>query len=118
MPSSRPNARLLDIVENIDRILRYVDGSTFEAYESDEKSVDAVERCLGRIAEAGAKLGEAAPNLLPAHDWRAIQGFGNILRHEYDAISQQLIWDIIRTELPALRRDCLEAVSRLDDSDE
>jgi uncharacterized protein with HEPN domain len=32
--------------------------------------------------------------------WRSIAGIGNVLRHEYHAISDQVIWKVIQDELP------------------
>ena len=46
MPSSRPLDRLHDIVANCERIERHVAGMDFAAHSRDEKTRDAVERCL------------------------------------------------------------------------
>lgn len=35
------------------------------AFEKDQKTYDAVERCLERISEAAAKLGDLASSLMP-----------------------------------------------------
>jgi hypothetical protein len=37
------------------------------AFEKDQKTYDAVERCLERISEAAAKLGDLAASLVPGH---------------------------------------------------
>jgi len=52
-----PLQRLEDILENIARIERYVVGLDDEAFLIDEKTMDAVERCLHRISEAAIRLG-------------------------------------------------------------
>jgi len=57
MPSSRPIDRLRDIMANCERIERHIAGMKFAAYSRDEKTRDAVERCLQRISEAACKLG-------------------------------------------------------------
>ena len=61
---------------------------------------DAVERCQERISEAAAKLGELAPALMPDHPWRDIRALGNRLRHDYDDIGQDRLWEIVRSDLP------------------
>jgi len=33
-----------------------------------------------------------------------LAGIGNVLRHEYHSISDRVIWDAIRDELPPLRK--------------
>jgi len=74
---------------------------------------DAVERCLERISEAAAKLGELAPVLMPDQPWRDIRALGNRLRHDYDDISQDRHWNIVQTDLPSLCAACEDALRRL-----
>jgi uncharacterized protein with HEPN domain len=56
MPSEVPRERLADIVTNIDRVRAHLHGLKPDA-ELDDKTRDAVERCLERISEAAKKLG-------------------------------------------------------------
>jgi uncharacterized protein with HEPN domain len=35
--------------------------------------------------------------------WRSIAGIGNVLRHEYHAIFDQVIWKVIPDERPPLK---------------
>jgi uncharacterized protein with HEPN domain len=46
--------------------------------------------------------------LAPGPDWKGYRGMGNVLRHEYHAIDDQLVWNTAKDELPPLK----EAVSR------
>ena len=39
----------------------------------------------------------------PKIRWRSIAGIGNVLRHEYHAISDKVIWKVIQDELPPLK---------------
>ena len=113
MPSEKPARRLEDIVENVQAILRYTAGMDEAAFEENRLVYDAVERCLERISEAAAKLGELAPVLVPDQPWRDIRALGNRLRHEYDDISQDRLWDIVKNHLPSLSAACAEALRRL-----
>ena len=67
-------------------ILRYTKEMDGAAFEDNTLVSDAVERCLERISEAVAKLGDQAAILLPTQPWQKIKAFGNVLRHEYDDI--------------------------------
>lgn len=117
MPSSKPAERLHDIIENGERIARHTAGMSFDTYVADEKTVDAVERCLQRISEAAQKLGSYLDDLYPDAPWKATRGIGNILRHKYDELTDDLIWSAIGTHLPALRRACLQEIERLQSLD-
>ena len=113
MLSDRPARRLEDIVENAQAIRGYVAGMDVTAFEKDRKTYDAVERCLERIAEAAAKLGDLASSLVPGQPWREIRALGNRLRHEYDAIREDRLWDIVQIDLPPLCAACEDALRRL-----
>lgn len=114
MPSKH-DARdcIADILENVERVHSYVAGMSFEAFERDRRTRDAVERCLERICEAGVRLGEAANELMPGQPWHRIRGFGNQLRHAYDGLDLGVIWSTIHIDLPALAADARDAVQRL-----
>jgi uncharacterized protein with HEPN domain len=75
--------------------------------------VDAVERCLGRITEAALKLDTQAETYAPGPTWKDIRGLGNILRHGYDAINLDTIWQIVTEHLPMLAAACREALTTL-----
>ena len=112
MPSEREALRLKDIVDNIDRIDRYVIGMDFVAFANDPRTVDAVERCLQRLTEAAIKIGPERMSIIsPQTPAEAVRGLGNVLRHAYDEIELTTIWTTIASSLPALRRDCLAALA-------
>lgn len=113
MPSRNAAHRLTDIVENARAIERYCEGLDLEGLRADPKTRDAVERCLERISEAAAKLGETASDLVPDQPWPQIRALGNRLRHEYDRLRAELIWQIVRNDLPALRGACEAALADL-----
>lgn len=114
MSSEREALRLQDIVENIDRIMEYLDGIDAEDFGDDRKTVDAVERCLQRITEAVIKIGEDRMlDIAPTMPMHAIRGLGNVLRHEYDLIDYEIIWYTVTDQLPLLRDDCVKALDSL-----
>jgi uncharacterized protein with HEPN domain len=113
LPSDKPARRLEDIIENVRAIQRYTVGMNVQTFEEDHKTYDAVERCLERISEAAAKLGEAAPTLVPGQPWAQIRALGNRLRHEYDAIREDRLWDIVQIDLPPLCAACELALRQL-----
>lgn len=115
MPSEVPHERLRDIVTNIDRVRAHLEGMTLGA-ELDDKTRDAVERCLERISEAAKKLGPTIEERQPQVSWRGIRGLGNVLRHAYDAVDDSTIEGIVETELGSLRQACMnELTTRGDD---
>jgi uncharacterized protein with HEPN domain len=102
-----------DILDNIERIEGYISGLDHDSLGSDGLRRDAVERCLERICEAGIRLGDRAPTLMPDQPWQAIRGLGNRLRHAYDRIDFTAIWTLLTERLPELKRDATAALQKL-----
>ncbi|MFB9790820.1 HepT-like ribonuclease domain-containing protein [Shinella granuli] len=115
MPTERPKTRLQDIVENATSILTYTTGMDREAFARNNLVRDAVERCLEWISEAASKLGGTAETLLPNHPWRQIRDLGNILRHAYDNVDEEIVWSIVTERLPTLIIDAERAAVQLPD---
>lgn len=110
MPTDREALRLKDIIDNIDRIEGYVAGMDLAAFTADQRTIDAVERCLLRVSEAVIKIGaERMAEISPTLPVDAVRGLGNMLRHDYDRVDLGTIWRTVRESLPALRSDCLKA---------
>jgi uncharacterized protein with HEPN domain len=57
LPPREWRLRVEDILESIARIEHYVDGPTFEQFQADQRTVDAVIRNLEVIGEAVRHLG-------------------------------------------------------------
>ncbi len=115
MPSSKPARRFEDILENARAIERYTEGMDMRGFVADAKTRDAVERCLERMSEAAAKLGETAPELAPEQPWQQIRSLGNRIRHEYDRLRAERLWEIVKDDLPSLRAACELALEKLGD---
>ncbi len=114
MPSKRAGRRFQDILDNIESIGRYTRGMSERKFVANDLVADAVERCLSRISEAARKLGKTAETLVPDEPWPKIRGLGKLLRHDYDIVLRSIIWEIVRDNLPSLRRACRKALSGLD----
>jgi uncharacterized protein with HEPN domain len=114
LPSSKVPRRLQDIIDNAQAIFRYTEGMDITAFHDNRMVYDAVERCPERICEAAAKLGDMAVHLMPDQPWHKIRAFGNVLRHEYDTIEQDRLFDIVKTDLPGLLAAAEEALRQWD----
>lgn len=112
MPSKDPTLRLRDIVENIQRIEHYVHGMDFDSFIADQRTVDAVERCLQRITEAARKLGKELEQQQPEVLWKMIRNMGSVLRHDYEQISMKRLWGTVTTDLAPLRAACEAELTR------
>jgi uncharacterized protein with HEPN domain len=104
---------LADLLENAERIEGYLAGMDRAAFADSGVSRDAVERCMERVCEAAHRLGDRAAELMPSQPWGDIRGMGNRLRHAYDRISLDVIWNAVRNDLPGLAADARQALAQL-----
>ncbi|MBZ5625719.1 MAG: DUF86 domain-containing protein [Acidobacteriia bacterium] len=111
MPFREPTLSLRDILDGIDMIVQFVRGMDLDAFRQDPKTVAAVERKLLLISEAAIRLGKDAERLCPGLPWHNIRGIGNWLRHRYDRVDVETVWNTVVDDLPALRPGALRALT-------
>jgi uncharacterized protein with HEPN domain len=104
---------MADIIENAERVEGYVAGMDRPTFEQDGRTRDAVERCLERICEAAHRLGKRAEELMPGQPWADIRGMGNRLRHAYDRVNLDIVWNTAQVRLPALAADVRRGLAQL-----
>jgi uncharacterized protein with HEPN domain len=98
-------------------IEQFVSGMDFSGYLRDIKTQAAVERKMLVISEAAIRLGDEAERLYPALPWRDIRGIGNWLRHAYDRVDAEIMWDTIQADLPRLKSALQAALGTRDPAD-
>lgn len=97
---------LYDIQQAALRIAEFTSGKRLDDYRTDPMLRSAVERQFEIIGEALAqlaKLDDALVRRISEH--RRIIAFRNILIHGYAEVDDRLVWDIIESKLPILRRE-------------
>ena len=111
MPSRGEARRLRDVIENIDKATNYLGARSPDAFAADPMRVDAVERCIERMAEAMIKIGaERMAAVAPDIRLPGVRQLGNILRHEYDQVDVRLVHAIVAERMPRLREACERAL--------
>lgn len=101
--------RLLDAVRACDAIQDFVSGIGFSRYENDLMVRSAVERQLEIIGEAlgqAANTDKAVEEEIPAIP--RIVALRNRVIHGYDSVDEEIVWDIVQNNLPALKSQLTE----------
>jgi len=102
-----PRAYLLNVRDNCDLILGFVNNSDLKDYKASELIKSAVERRFIIIGEALTRLKQLDLTILGGIPEAArIIAFRNVLVHGYESISDELVWEIIEEHVPALRAKC------------
>jgi uncharacterized protein with HEPN domain len=110
LPFSSAESSLRDILQSVALITDFLGEMDFAGYQSDAKTRSAVERQMQILSEAAFRLGDKAEKLCPGPDWKGLRGMGNILRHQYHRVDDEIVWDTIKEELPQLSTAVLKAL--------
>ncbi len=92
-----------DILEAIAGIEQAVAGKSLEDYRQDWLLRHAVQRAIEIISEASRALPDDAKAICPNIPWRSVHAIDNVLRHDYQSLSDQIIWNVVIDELPKLK---------------
>lgn len=101
-PSKSPDVLFGHLLDSIQKIREFLGGMSFAEFVDDEKTQAAVERKLLVISEVAIRLGHRAEELCPEIPWHDIRGTGNWIRHQYDDLDVESVWDTVHAGLPPL----------------
>jgi len=97
---------LHDIQQAADLVTEFTAGKRLADYEADAMLRSAVERQFEIIGEALAQLARLDETIASRiSEYRRIISFRNILIHGYAEVDDRIVWDIIESKLPTLRRE-------------
>ena len=102
MPSRDWKLRIRDILESVAAVEGYVAGMTFEAFEGDQKTIDAIVRRFTVIGEAANHVPAQICLRNPHVPWEDMRAMRNFVVHEYFGISDRTLWDTIHVDLPGI----------------
>jgi uncharacterized protein with HEPN domain len=94
---------LIDILDSIEKIGRFVEGFDFEAFSKDEKTIYAVVRALEIIEEATKNLPDSLRVNHPEVPWRDMAGFRDKVIHGYFGVNLEVVWDTAVEDAPFLK---------------
>ena len=106
---NRINSWLEDVERSIDEIFDFLpEQRDFFVYQKDLKTKKAVERNIEIIGEAINRILKYNNSEIEIKNAQKIIGTRNRIAHEYDSISDEVIWTIIIKELPELKKEISE----------
>ncbi|WP_420266995.1 DUF86 domain-containing protein [Candidatus Magnetominusculus dajiuhuensis] len=111
MTNPSPVSRLTDIIEAIELIQNEMADVTLHVFEGDRRKQWLVERGIEIISEASRHLPGELKARHPDIPWPDVAGIGNILRHDYEHVAHDVLWHVVRDNLPLLEKVCREELT-------
>lgn len=91
-----------DMIGFAERVRSYTEGMDQAAFVASEITYDAVLRNLELTGEAATRVPDEVREAHPEIPWRMIVATRNRLIHAYLGIDDDIIWSIIRDDIPSL----------------
>ncbi|MCY3625370.1 MAG: DUF86 domain-containing protein [Candidatus Dadabacteria bacterium] len=95
-------AYLLDMLLAAQDALEFSSSLTFQQFAQDRLRQNAVFKCIEIIGEAATHVEEKTKRKNPKVPWQNIIGTRNRLAHGYFQISLEVVWDIVKNDIPQL----------------
>lgn len=94
---------LHDILKEIAFLHSIRGRTTFERFRSSPADVRAASYSILVISEAARRIPDSWLADYPETPWHAVRAIGNKLRHEYQGISETLVWGIVSRHADGLK---------------
>lgn len=102
---------LNDILDEINRIFKFVGKMTYAEFIKDEKTIYAVTRSLEIVGEATKNIPDNIKNNYCQIPWSKISGMRNKLIHEYFGVDLETLWNTIKNRLPEIKEPVEEILN-------
>ena len=111
--SRSPRLLLEDILEAAQLLADYTAGLDFTEFSRNQEKQDAVARRLEIIGEAVKRIPDSLREAHSDVPWREIAGARDVVVHEYFRLDLELVWEMVRSDVPQLARRVREILSDL-----
>jgi uncharacterized protein with HEPN domain len=92
-----------DIIESMDKAMRFVAGMSYNSFADDDKTVFAVVRALEIIGEAVKNIPQEIREKHTGIPWRDMAGMRDKLIHEYFGVNLNVVWKTVQEEIPPIK---------------
>ncbi len=80
-----------------------LEGVSYSQFESDFRINFALVRSLEIIGEAAKRLPEQVRQKYPDIPWKGMAGMRDRIIHGYDNVDLQLVWDVVKRDIPQIK---------------
>lgn len=97
-----------DILDSINDAEEFAKEMGFSDFKKDKKTINAVVRSIEVIGEATKKIPKSLRKKFPSVPWKKMTGMRDKLIHEYFGIDVEILWQVVKKDLPQIKPFILE----------
>ncbi len=103
MNKKDPSIFLKHILESVSDIESYSEGISKNIFFEDKQLQDAIVRRVEIIGEAVKNIPDDVKNKYADVPWKEITGTRDIFVHQYFGVDLEIVWSIVKKDLPDLK---------------
>lgn len=92
-----------DIIENMEKAERFIEGTDLEKFKTDDKTNYAIVRCIEVIGEATKHIPTEIRDKYSDIPWRDMAGMRDKLIHFYFGLNTEKVWLVIKEDIPRIK---------------
>lgn len=107
-----------DILDAIDKIEEFIGNMEYGEFIQDDKTSTAVVKKIEIIGEAIKNIPRDVRVKYNAIPWKDIVGMRNKITHNYFKIDYEIVWNVVKEKLPALKIQAEQVLKEMDEKHE
>lgn len=103
-----------DILGYMERAEKHIEDLSFDEFLKDDKTGDAVIRCIEVIGEATKNIPDGIRNKYLSIPWRDMAGMRDKIIHGYFTVDIETVWLVVREDIPRLKPMIVKVLEELE----
>ena len=100
--SDQTMSYLDDILNALKHTAHFIENMSYETFRHDDKTLFALKHAFGIIGQAAKKMPSSLREQYPNIPWREMARMPDKLAYDHIGVSQMVLWQTARVDLPAL----------------
>lgn len=101
-----------DIYDDLIKAREFTRGLSFDDFMNDVRTQYAVCKALENMGEASKRIPESIRRKFPRIPFKQMAGLRDVVTHDYDGVSYDMIWQVIIQDLPPLEEHLQDILSQ------
>ena len=114
----RDLGRLEHIITAVENIEDFTVDMTFAQFKADKRTYFAVVKNIEIIGESVYKLTNEFKDSEPELPWTLMEKMRHVLVHDYYNISAEIVWDVVKVDLPSIKPQLIQLYKKYNNQNE